>query len=215
HLAGQEVRDIQLAQTQELLTLLGSDPRPTILVGDFNSDAFGADPTRVTPTYGLVRADGYQDTWVEPDRKAPGLTCCERSDLLNPRPTFDQRIDFVFAQNLPADVVLIHREVVGDRPGDRTSAGVWPSDHGGAGVEVCGEARRKGTPLPRGEPGQRGGMAGALDPEAREQPMGDRFGVGGYAEAPAHALRSALPVAQRGQPGRACQQDPLVPLPCG
>ena len=134
HLAGQEVRDIQLAQTQELLTLLGSDPRPTILVGDFNSDAFGADPTRVTPTYGLVRADGYQDTWVEPDRKAPGLTCCERSDLLNPRPTFDQRIDFVFARNLPADVVLIRREVVGDRPGDRTSVGLWPSDHAGVAV---------------------------------------------------------------------------------
>lgn len=142
HLAGQEVEDIQHAQTQELLALLGSDPRPTILVGDFNSDAFGVDPTRATPTYGLVRAAGYRDTWVEPVRKAPGLTCCERADLLNPRPTFDQRIDFIFARNLPADVVLIRREVVGDRPGDRTSAGLWPSDH--AGVVVTFLSRNAG-----------------------------------------------------------------------
>ncbi|SRR6266487_3994164 len=131
HLAGQEVQDIQLAQTQELLALLGPDARPTILVGDFNSDAFGADPTRATPTYGQLSAAGFRDAWVNPDRKTPGLTCCEQADLLNPRPTFDQRIDFIFGRNLPAGVVPIRREVVGDRPGDRTAAGLWPSDHAG------------------------------------------------------------------------------------
>jgi endonuclease/exonuclease/phosphatase family metal-dependent hydrolase len=145
HLAGQDVRDVQLAQTAELLALLGSESRPTILVGDFNSDAYGADPTRATPTYGMLRAAGYADSWIEPDRQAPGLTCCEQADLLNPRPTFDQRIDFIFDRNLVDGALPIRREVVGDRRGDRTAAGLWPSDHAGVAAtfharETSGEA---------------------------------------------------------------------------
>jgi len=108
-------------------------------VGDFNSDAFGADPTRATPTYGQLSAAGFRDAWVNPDRRAPGLTCCEQADLLNPRPTFDQRIDFIFGRNLPGGAAPIRREVVGDRPGDRTATGLWPSDH--AGVVVTFMAR--------------------------------------------------------------------------
>ena len=131
HLAGQEVQDIQVAQTEQLLGLLTGESRPMILVGDFNSDAYGADPTRATPTYGMVLGAGFADSWKEPDRQAPGLTCCERADLLNSRQTFDQRIDFVFTRNLPSGTVPVRRELVGDRPGDRTPAGLWPSDHAG------------------------------------------------------------------------------------
>jgi len=131
HLAGQEVQDIQLAQTRELLALLGSESRPLILMGDFNSDAYGVDPTRVTPTYGMVRGAGYRDSWVEPDSDGLGLTCCQRPDLLNPRPAFNQRIDFVFNRNLPEDAEPEVRAVVGDRLVDRTAAGLWPSDHAG------------------------------------------------------------------------------------
>jgi hypothetical protein len=136
HLAGQEVQDIQLAQTRELLALLVSESRPTILVGDFNSDVFGADPTRATPTYGMVRAAGYRDSWIDPGRDAPGLTCCEAAALLNPRPTFNQRIDFVFNRNLPGGARAIRRSVIGDQQGDRTPAGLWPSDHGGVVVTL-------------------------------------------------------------------------------
>jgi len=131
HLAGQEVRDIQLAQTRELLALLATESRPLILMGDFNSDAYGVDPTRATPTYAMLRAAGYRDSWVEPDSDALGLTCCQRPDLLNPRPAFDQRIDFVFNRNLPEDAEPEVRAVVGDRLADRTAAGLWPSDHAG------------------------------------------------------------------------------------
>ncbi len=109
HLAGQEVAELQVAQTRELVALLADDSRPTVLVGDFA---------------------GYADSWIEPDRRAPGLTCCERPDLLNPVPAFDQRIDFIFTRNLPAGAPALGRDVVGDRPGDRT-AGLWPSDHAG------------------------------------------------------------------------------------
>jgi len=131
HLVGQEAPDVQLAQTGELLALLSAETGSTILVGDFNSDAYGIDPTRVTPTYGMMLAAGYRDTWIEPERQARGLTCCQRADLLNARSTFDQRIDFVFTRNLPAGTQPVRRSVVGDRPGDRTASGLWPSDHAG------------------------------------------------------------------------------------
>ncbi len=131
HLAGQEVQEIQLAQARELLALLAAESRPIILVGDLNSDVYGADPTRATPTYAMLTAAGYSDSWVEHDREASGLTCCERADLLNAQPTFDQRIDFIFTRNLAADARAVARGVAGDRPGDRTVAGLWPSDHAG------------------------------------------------------------------------------------
>ena len=128
HLAGQEARVIQLGQTRELIALLEREARPTILVGDFNSDADGADPSRATPTYGMLRAAGFGDSWIDPDRTAPGLTCCEQPDLRNPRPTLDQRIDFVFARHFPERSLVVRRQVLGDRQSDRT-AGLWPSDH--------------------------------------------------------------------------------------
>ena len=56
HLAGQEVQSIQLAQTAELVSLLGEESRPTILAGDFNSDAYGADPTRAQAELSLFGA---------------------------------------------------------------------------------------------------------------------------------------------------------------
>jgi len=131
HLAGQEVPDVQLAQTRELLALLSAETRPTIVVGDFNSDAYGIDPTRVTPTYGMILAAGYRDAWIEPGREALGLTCCQQADLLNARSMFDQRIDFIFTRHLPPGTMPVRRDELGDRPGDRTTSGLWPSDHAG------------------------------------------------------------------------------------
>ena len=136
HLVGQEAPDVQSAQARELLALLAAETGPTMLVGDFNSDAYGLDPTRVTPTYRMMLAAGYGDTWIEPGRHARGLTCCQQADLLNARSTFDQRIDFVFTRNLPAGTQPVRRGVVGDRPGDRTASGLWPSDHSGVAVTL-------------------------------------------------------------------------------
>ena len=144
HLVGQEVPDVQLAQTRELLALLSAETRPTIVVGDFNSDAYGIDPTRVTPTYDMMLAAGYRDTWAEPARGALGLTCCQQADLRNARSTFDQRIDFVFTRNLPAGTVAVRRGVLGNRPGDRTASGLWPSDHAGVAATLfTPDARRR------------------------------------------------------------------------
>ncbi len=133
HLEFQEALPVQLAQAGELLGLLQGETRPTILVGDFNSDAYGKVPSRATPTYGMMVQAGFRDSWVQPDRHAPGLTCCQAPDLLNPFGAFDERGDFIFTRGLPqvmpAGTLLVGRKIVGDRPGDRTASGLWPSDH--------------------------------------------------------------------------------------
>ena len=129
HLEYQEALPVQLGQAQELLGMLADETRPTILLGDFNSDAYGADPTRATPTLGMMLDAGFADAWVAPGRQAPGLTCCQASDLLNAYGAFDERGDFVFSRNLPDGVHVVARHILGDRPGDRLPSGLWPSDH--------------------------------------------------------------------------------------
>ncbi|HUK20082.1 MAG TPA: endonuclease/exonuclease/phosphatase family protein [Gemmatimonadales bacterium] len=159
HLAGQEVQDIQLAQARELLALLNDGRhRPTLLMGDFNSDAYGADPTRVTPTYQMVLAAGFTDTWTAVHRHAPGLTCCEQPDLLNALPTFDQRIDFIFARNNTHTDAPVRSLVVGDSQADRV-LGLWPSDH--AGVVATFGTEQGVLSSPHGTVG-RGGPSAAL-----------------------------------------------------
>lgn len=133
HLEFQEALPVQLGQADELLALLADETRPTILVGDFNSDAYGKIPDRATPTYGELLQAGFADSWIQPNRHAPGLTCCQDKDLRNAFGAFDERGDFIFARNLPAatpaGTLVVGRKILGDRPGDRTASGLWPSDH--------------------------------------------------------------------------------------
>ena len=131
HLEAQLAVPVQVGQAQELLGLLQSETRPTILVGDFNSDVLGNVPGAATPAYGMITGAGFADSWLRPHRPDPGATCCESADLGNPQPTLNQRIDFVFTRNLPRFVVPLRREVVGDLAGNRTPGGLWPSDHAG------------------------------------------------------------------------------------
>lgn len=131
HLEAQLAVPVQVAQAQELLGMLQSETRPTILVGDFNSDVLGHVAGTATPSYGLITDAGFRDSWVQPPQDVLGPTCCERDDLLNPAPTLDQRIDFVFSRYLPDGAIPIRHEVLGDRESDRTPGGLWPSDHAG------------------------------------------------------------------------------------
>jgi hypothetical protein len=131
HLEAQLAVPVQVGQAQELLGLLQSETRPTILVGDFNSDVLGNVPGAATPSYGMVTGAGFTDSWLRPHQRDSGATCCESADLGNPLPNLNQRIDFIFTRNLPRLAVPLRRDVVGDRPGDRTSGGLWPSDHAG------------------------------------------------------------------------------------
>jgi hypothetical protein len=125
---------VQYLQAQELLGVLSDEALPTILVGDFNSDVASGDPAK-TRSYDLITASGFQDTWLRPFQSPPGFTCCQSDDLSNLLSTFSQRVDFIFTRDMPQTVpaasLVLARAVLGDRPGDRTPSGLWPSDHGG------------------------------------------------------------------------------------
>jgi hypothetical protein len=132
HLETQVAPPIQLAQAQELLAIAAAQPLPTILVGDFNSDAGGGQ----TPTYGLLTGSGYRDAWLDVHPRTPGLTCCHAEDLRNETPQLDQRIDLIligdsFKQRNGQLVGGVQATVLGDDPADRTPSGLWPSDHAG------------------------------------------------------------------------------------
>ncbi|MEJ2218094.1 MAG: endonuclease/exonuclease/phosphatase family protein [Gemmatimonadota bacterium] len=149
HLEFQQALPVQIGQAQELLALLDDDDGPTIVAGDFNSDAYGQAPDAATPSYGMMLDAGFLDTWAAPQRNAPGLTCCQAADLLNEASALDTRVDFVFARNLPGAVspfgiLTTDRKVVGDDDEWRTADGLWPSDH----AAVVTAFRAPATTLP-------------------------------------------------------------------
>lgn len=122
---------VQVAQSLELAGTLAAESRPVLLLGDLNSPADGSG----TPSYANFLAAGFADLWVEANPRDPGLTCCNAADLLNPLPTFTERID-VALLHLPATanqdfVGGVRATVVGDDASDKTEGGLWPSDHAG------------------------------------------------------------------------------------
>ena len=106
-------------QAAELLARPAAPDLPTVVVGDFNSGP-GAD----LGAYGILLAGGFSDAWPA----GPGLTCCPPADLHNPSPTLTKRLDLVLTRG---GFQTISADVVGEESGDRTSSGLWPSDHAG------------------------------------------------------------------------------------
>jgi hypothetical protein len=119
-----ELVPLQLAQAQELVSVLQAATDPVILVGDFNTHATEGD------TYQLLVAQGFADVWLEQIAKPVQFTCCHALDLLNETWDFDRRIDLVFYRGRPP-LQEVQAVVVGDEPENRTPAGMWPSDHAG------------------------------------------------------------------------------------
>jgi endonuclease/exonuclease/phosphatase family metal-dependent hydrolase len=126
HLETGGAEPIQRLQAAELLQNVGASTLPTILVGDFNSDAGGS----TTQTYGELVNGGLVDTWhvVNPNR--PGLTGSQKEDLRNSPSTLNRRIDLIFTART-GDLKAMDAYVVGDKERDRTPSGMWPSDHAG------------------------------------------------------------------------------------
>jgi hypothetical protein len=137
---------VQVAQANELLAGPAHTRLPLILLGDFNSPAEGTG----TATYANLLAAGFADAWSQAEPGVAGLTCCHASNLLNPLPTLNRRIDLVLLRGASGDrrghrggggYVARRAEVVGDEPADRLDpSGLWPSDHAGV------VARLRATP---------------------------------------------------------------------
>lgn len=127
HLEVQAFPSVQAEQADALVAMLAGSPLPIVLVGDFNSAADGSQ----TPTYASLVAAGYHDVWNRVG--APGYTCCQAKDLLNRHSVLDQRLDIIFMRGFSDAVLRAGAEprIVGDRSGDRTRTGLWPSDHAG------------------------------------------------------------------------------------
>jgi endonuclease/exonuclease/phosphatase family metal-dependent hydrolase len=95
----------------------------TVLVGDMNS-ALNTDNS--DPIDALIKF-GFGDTFFQKTRKNTP-TCCQAENLLNQASELKTRIDFVLAK---PTVKIARSVIVGNNPGIRTSAGLWPSDHAG------------------------------------------------------------------------------------
>lgn len=118
---------VQKAQAAEAIKSAINTALPIVFVGDFNTVA--SDPTHPTfPTYQLFIDAGFTDAWKQKHPSLPGYTCCQAANLLNPVSALNVRIDLVLTRGA---VSVDDIRVVGDRVGDRTSSGLWPSDHAG------------------------------------------------------------------------------------
>jgi endonuclease/exonuclease/phosphatase family metal-dependent hydrolase len=147
HLEVQRWAAEQEAQTAELLEFVDEYTGPVVMVGDFNSAANRNAPARAfTGTYGMVLEAGFDDLWLPHNRVSnnSGLTGVQASDLSNRASELDQRIDFVFARDLPYwkgnRAAATSVRIFGHRPSDRFLAPggyhLWPSDHAGIFGEV-------------------------------------------------------------------------------
>jgi endonuclease/exonuclease/phosphatase family metal-dependent hydrolase len=114
--------------TQELLHLAADTTTlPLVFGGDFNTTA--DDPSNPShQVYQTLINAGLTDAWklLHPDQ--PGFTCCQDPKLLNARSQLDFRIDLILFRGLAG---VDNMKVFGDLPSDRTSSGLWPSDHAG------------------------------------------------------------------------------------
>ena len=150
HLETQRVPVVQAAQANELINgvTAGLDG-VTIVTGDLNSDAANPGAPTWTPTYDAMLAAGFIDAWQRSgNNRGPGYTCCH-ADLRAADTSMNQRLDFVMVRDArEPSVATAHGsmsvDIVGDELFERTSNGVWPSDHAG----LLGELR-----LPRGMSG--------------------------------------------------------------
>jgi endonuclease/exonuclease/phosphatase family metal-dependent hydrolase len=118
---------IRLAQADELLRTAADTNLPVVMAGDFNIPADSSlDPSFLA--YQAMINAGFTDAWQSKRAPDPGFTCCQAENLSNPTSQLSHRIDLVLFRGAfgVADISLI-----GNQPADRTSSGLWPSDHAG------------------------------------------------------------------------------------
>lgn len=120
---------IRNAQAAELrANPLTNGSRPTILLGDLNSDPDDDDidpnplPTPESAAYDTLIGDGFKDRGVTEN------TCCHDDDLLNDTVSFGSRIDHVLVMG---KINRLGAKITGADLDLRTPTNLWPSDHAG------------------------------------------------------------------------------------
>ncbi|SFS35561.1 endonuclease/exonuclease/phosphatase family protein [Marininema halotolerans] len=114
---------IRMAQATQLIQSLNRRAIPTILVGDFKSDA-----NINAPTYRQFLQAGYTDAWRVGGRGV-GNTCCQNFNLLNTQSTLSQRVDYIlYRPRRRLNLLGIGRVGISQR--SRTPP-LWPSLYAG------------------------------------------------------------------------------------
>jgi Endonuclease/Exonuclease/phosphatase family len=137
-----EYGPVNAGQAQELLGVLQDETDPVVLVGDFNSGpGVTAD---FAPSYGLLTGGGFTDLWPLARPAEAGLTngpndgvgYLNDQGVLVPWPALDlrTRVDLVLVRDALGAPHPVHAALFGIEPGDRTAAGLWPSDHASVGM---------------------------------------------------------------------------------
>jgi len=135
-----------MLQAQELVrTQVQTTARPVVMMCDCNSDPLNATSKPGEPIAGITHRDPYRyltsvldDAWLATGTSAPGFTSGlnERVDEAAPA-SFTHRIDLVLTRGVGGAVVPADQPVVvGADPDNRTTEGLWPSDHAGVVVRL-------------------------------------------------------------------------------
>jgi endonuclease/exonuclease/phosphatase family metal-dependent hydrolase len=123
HLEENVAAPIQAAQARELLAGPANTPLPAILVGDFNSDAYGNDGTT---TYAML-TQNFTDVWSAVHPRNPGLTWGHDPLLADPSVAFVWRLDLVLVRGSGCQALDMWRM----SPQFQATPPLWPSDHAG------------------------------------------------------------------------------------
>ena len=112
----------------ELLAAVAGATRPTIIAGDLNLLPTSAE-------YGQMAVAGFADLWTLRNGKSPArYTCCHGDDetLRDPDDGLEKTIDYVMARGVPGYAIgPVQFTIFGDDLAERTTTGMWPSDHAG------------------------------------------------------------------------------------
>ena len=126
--------DARLAQAEELVARGGPARKKgtVFIIGDLNSDPRGDPPDEdADPVpYNAITDFGFFDTWILKNKRKPGFSCCmNQENIMDPPPApFDHRIDHILVNR---KLKVIRTRIVGNDRKNRSSGGLWPSDHGG------------------------------------------------------------------------------------
>lgn len=136
HLESSDFDNVRYFQAGELVNELSGETQPIIMVGDFNTRAPSSlDPAGPTYQFLVGEEAGYTDVWPHNlvGSEGEGFTSSHDSDLRNPVPHLDHRIDLIFVRNQGsyAGQEPVQAFVLGDELNERTPSGMWPSDHAG------------------------------------------------------------------------------------
>lgn len=123
---------VRVQQVEELVAPtgpVGSAPGAVVLVGDLNTGPELPVPANRLAYFALLDY-GLVDTWARMHPGDPGFTAGFNELLNDPSPesTLEHRVDHVMVS---PTVGIVRVRIYGTDPDNRTTGGMWPSDHAG------------------------------------------------------------------------------------